>query len=191
LSYDARFSQRRVLSQAKIITWGKYPTVIPAMAGNYYPMHKKGHSRATASAIPQVHHRAKSPLRILMVEDDVSILQFSTSVLMSSGFQVDTAVDGEAGWDALHTSSYDLLITDNNMPKLSGVELVQKLRSAHMTLPVVMASGAIPTEALNRNPSLELAATLAKPFTMDELLGTVKKALHATEGPPAAPAIFR
>jgi len=161
------------------------------MAGNYYPMHKKGHSRATASAIPQVHHRAKSPLRILMVEDDVSILQFSTSVLMSSGFQVDTAVDGEAGWDALHTSSYDLLITDNNMPKLSGVELVQKLRSAHMTLPVVMASGAIPTEALNRNPSLELAATLAKPFTMDELLGTVKKALHATEGPPAAPAIFR
>jgi CheY-like chemotaxis protein len=191
LSYDARFSQRRVLSQAKSLAWGKYPTVIPAMAGNYYPMHNKGHSRATASAIPQVRHRANSPLRILMVEDDLSILEFSTSVLKSSGFQVDTAVDGEAGWDALHTSSYDLLITDNNMPKLSGVELIQKLRSAHMTLPVVMASGAIPTEASNRNSSLELAATLAKPFTMDELLGTVKKALHATEGPPATPAIFR
>jgi hypothetical protein len=58
-----------------------------------------------------------------------------------------------------------------------------------MTLPVVMASGAIPTEALKR--SRELAATLGKPFTMDELLGTVKKALHATEGPPATPAIFR
>jgi len=60
-----------------------------------------------------------------VVEDDLSILQLSTSVIKSSGFQVDTAVDGAAGWDALHTSSYDLLITDNNMPKLSGVELVQ------------------------------------------------------------------
>jgi DNA-binding response OmpR family regulator len=154
-------------------------------------MVNKGYSHATEPATPEVLRRANPPYRILVVEDDISIRHLSSSVLKSSGFQVDTAEDGAAGWEALHTNSYDLLITDNNMPKLSGVELVQKLRSAHMTLPVVMASGAIPTAALNRNPSLELAATLAKPFTMDELLGTVKKALHATEGPPATPAIFR
>jgi DNA-binding response OmpR family regulator len=160
-------------------------------AYNYDPMGSKGYSHATARANPQVLRRASPPLRILVVEDDISVRHLSTSVLKSSGFQVDTAEDGAAGWDALHTNSYDLLITDNSMPKLSGVELIQKLRSEHMTLPVVMASGAIPTEALNRNPSLNLAAMLVKPFTKDELLGTVKKALHATEGPPATPAIFR
>jgi DNA-binding response OmpR family regulator len=74
---------------------------------------------------PKARSQTDPPLCILVVEDDLSILQLSTSVLKSSGFQVDTAVDGAAGWDALHTSSYDLLITDNNMPKLSGVELVQ------------------------------------------------------------------
>jgi len=116
------------------------------------------------------------------VEDDISIRQLSSSVLEMSGFQVDTAEDGLAGWEALNTNSYDLMITDNNMPNLSGFELIQKLRSEHMTLPVVMASGAIPTEALSRNPSLKLAGTLTKPFTKDELLVTVKRALHATKG---------
>jgi len=152
-------------------------------------MNNEGCSHA-AAPIPQVRHRASSPPRILVVEDDISVRHVSTSVLKSSGFQVDAAEDGAAGWDALHTNSYDLLITDNIMPKLSGVELIQKLRSEHMTLPVVMASGEIPAEALNRNPSLELAAILVKPFTKDELLGTVKKALHTAEVPPATPAVF-
>jgi DNA-binding response OmpR family regulator len=147
-----------------------------------HPMVNKGYSHATAPATPEVLRRANPPYRILVVEDDISVRHLSSSVLTSSGFQVDTAEDGAAGWEALHTNSYDLLITDNSMPKLCGIELVQKLRSEHMTLPVVMASGTIPTEALNGNPSLDLAATLVKPFTKDELLGTVNKSLHATEG---------
>jgi DNA-binding response OmpR family regulator len=65
------------------------------------------------------------------------------------------------------------------MPKLSGVELVKKLRSAHMKLPVVLASAALPTEELNQNPWLQFAATLLKPFTVEELLQTVKAALSA------------
>ena len=154
-------------------------------------MDNKGYSNATAPAAPEVHRRANAPLRILVVEDDISIRHLSSSVLKSSGFQVDTAEDGAAGWEALHTHSYDLLITDNSMPKLCGVELVEMLRSEHMTLPVVMASGAIPTEALSHNPSLDLAAILVKPFTMGELVGTVKKALHAKDEAPAAPPIFR
>jgi DNA-binding response OmpR family regulator len=123
--------------------------------------------------------------RILVVDDDISIREFSVAVLTASGYQVETAEDGVAGWEALHANCYDLLITDHNMPKVSGVDLVKKLRSARMTLPVVLASGAIPAEALNRNPTLQLAATLLKPFTMDELLGTVKKVLRAAERAPS------
>ncbi len=64
---------------------------------------------------------------------------------------------------------------------LSGVELVMKLRAEDLTLPVILASGAIPTEELNRHPWLQLAATLLKPFTIEELLATVKKVLRAAE----------
>jgi DNA-binding response OmpR family regulator len=119
--------------------------------------------------------------RILVVDDDAELRLLSAAVLVDSGYQVDTAEDGAAGWDALHAKHYDLLITDNNMPKVSGVELVKKLRSARMALPVILTSGALPTELLNRQPWLRLAATLAKPFAVDELLDTVKKVLRVTE----------
>jgi DNA-binding response OmpR family regulator len=120
--------------------------------------------------------------RILVVDDDRDLCQLSADVLGRSGYQVDTAGDGSAGWEALLANNYDLLITDNRMPKISGVELVKKLRSARMTLPVVLASSLIPTEDLSRNPSLQLAATLLKPFTCAELVGTVKNVLGPVDG---------
>lgn len=117
--------------------------------------------------------------RILLVDDDRAIRQLSATVLLRSGYQVDTAEDGQAGWEALHRESYDLLITDNNMPRLSGLGLVKKIRYAHITLPVIIASGTLNTEELNRNQWLQITATLLKPFTTDQLLETVKEVLRA------------
>jgi DNA-binding response OmpR family regulator len=128
--------------------------------------------------------------RILVVEDDLAIRQLSAEALTSSGYQVETAEDGAAGWEALEGSNYDLLITDNTMPRMSGVELVKMLRSARMTLPVVMASGTPPAEALHGDSSLQLAATLLKPFTMDELLATVEKVLRTAEVAPGYTVFF-
>ena len=133
------------------------------------------------SASAPTQCQANPSNRILVVDDDISIRELSAEVLIPSGYQVDTAEDGAAGWEALQANRYDLLITDNKMPKVSGVELVKKLRSARMTLPVVLASSAIPTEELSQNPSLQLADTLLKPFTIDELLGTVKQVLRASD----------
>jgi DNA-binding response OmpR family regulator len=142
----------------------------------------------SGSALPT---RSQTNLRrILVVEDDLAIRQLSAEALTSSGYQVETAEDGAAGWEALQGSNYDLLITDNTMPRMSGVELVKMLRSARMTLPVIMVSGSIPLEALNGDSSLQLAATLLKPFTMNELLGTVEKVLRATEEAPGLTVSF-
>ena len=137
--------------------------------------------KAAAAPTPA---QAKPSNRILLVDDDISIREVTSEMLAASGYQVDTAEDGVAGWKALHGNSYDLLITDHNMPKVTGVELVRTLRSARMALPVVLVSGAIPTEELRRNPSLQLAATLLKPFSGEELLRTVEKVLHSAEGAP-------
>ena len=108
-------------------------------------------------------------------------------MLVRSGYQVHTAKDGAAGWEALLANSYDLLITENKLPRISGVELVKKLRSARMELPVVLVSSAILTEDLSRIPSLQVAAILLKPFTSDALVGTVKNVLGVVDSTGAAP----
>ena len=129
------------------------------------------------------------PRRILVVDDDREIRQFSTKVLIRSGYQVDAAEDGAAAWEALQIEAFNLLITDHNMPKLTGVELVKKLRSARLAVPVILATGTLPSAELDRNPNLELAAMLLKPFTTDDLLRTVREVLRATDSrrEPGAP----
>jgi DNA-binding response OmpR family regulator len=119
---------------------------------------------------------------ILVVDDDLTIRQLSAEVLAQFGYHVDEAEDGAAGWDALQVRNYDLLITDHKMPKLTGLELIKKLRSARMALPVIMVAGQLPTEELARDPSLQVAATLLKPFMIGELLGTVRTVLRARDG---------
>ena len=125
--------------------------------------------------------------RVLVVDDDMSIRQIQALALMRCGYKVDMAADGAAAWEALNTDSYDLMITDNNMPKVSGVELLKKLRAAHMALPVIMATGAIPKEEFTRSPWLQPAATLLKPYTFEEMLRTVKNVLREADGIADAP----
>jgi hypothetical protein len=87
------------------------------------------------------------------------------------------------------------LITDDNMCRLTGLGLVKKLPAARMALAVILVSGAMPTEELNRHPWLQIDATLPKPFTTVELLRTVRQVLCATDNareqidPPAFPAM--
>ena len=102
--------------------------------------------------------------RILVADDDADVRQVSAEVLRRFGYRTETAADGAAAWEALQANSYDLLITDNNLPKVSGIELVKKVRSAHMILPVILA---LPAEELDRIPWLDPVATLIKPFSSD------------------------
>jgi DNA-binding response OmpR family regulator len=134
------------------------------------------------AAIAPTQARADPFQRILVADDDMDIRQLSAEVLMGSGYLVDGAEDGAAAWVALHANSYHLLITNYNMPRLSGLELVEKLRAARMTLPVILASGTMNVQELNNwNPSLRLAATLAKPFSIDQLVETVQEVLRPAD----------
>jgi DNA-binding response OmpR family regulator len=105
-------------------------------------------------------------------------------VLARSGYHVDTAEDGKAGWEALHAvrhapENYDLLITDHNMPGLTGLALIKKLRDASMPLPVIMATGALSPEVLvDRYSWLQSVVILRKPYSAEQLLGTVEAVLR-------------
>ena len=129
-------------------------------------------------AATPLQFQTNPPDRILVVEDDDFFRQLNARVLLRSGYEVDTAEDGAAAWHSLTGDRYDLLITDNTMPKVSGVELLKQLRSARMALPVIMATGTLPEEEFTRFPWLRPAATLLKPYTGEEMLRTVKKVLR-------------
>jgi DNA-binding response OmpR family regulator len=77
-------------------------------------------SGAKASSAP-TRPQTNPPNRILVVDDDVDLRKLNTQVLVLSGYQVNAAEDGEAAWEYLQANSYDLLITDNRMPRLSGL----------------------------------------------------------------------
>lgn len=113
-------------------------------------------------------------LRVLLVEDEVSLRQLALKVLSNHGYQVTCAENGEQAWETLQDEDFDLLVTDIQMPKMTGNELVKRVLDSRPELPVLMMSGynpegQVPDEVL----------FLPKPFTPQQLVEKVA-ALHLT-----------
>lgn len=132
--------------------------------------------------------------RILVVDDDHDIRQLCVELLADSGYEVEAAKDGAAGWDALQADRYDLVITDNKMPRMTGIEMIAKLRDAKMKLPIIMATGFLPLHQFIRRPWLQPDVAMERPFTNDDLLEVVNKILRPNNGnhaPVAQPSAMK
>lgn len=128
--------------------------------------------------------------RILLAEDDDAMRRFLSAVLVGQGFEVTSVADGAAAWEALVGERYELLLTDHEMPRLTGLQLIARLRTAGRSLPVILVSGSfVGGELPPHQQQLQIAALLGKPFGLPELLHTVNQALaSAQEIAPADPA---
>lgn len=138
-------------------------------------------SQTAALADASLENETKPPARILVVDDDADIRQLNTELLLTAGYEVDAAEDGAVAWNELQSKSYDLLVTDNNMPHVSGIGLLEKLHVARMAIPVILVTGEPPTAALARHPWLHIEALLLKPYAADELLAVVNNVLRAID----------
>jgi two-component system sensor histidine kinase and response regulator WspE len=80
--------------------------------------------------------------RVLVVEDSFTVRELERKLLVNSGFEVEVAVDGMDGWNAARTSHFDLVITDVDMPRMDGIELVTLIKKdPHVkSLPVMIVS---------------------------------------------------
>jgi CheY-like chemotaxis protein len=121
---------------------------------------------------------AARPYHILIVDDEPLICRLNREVLVEAGYQVDVAEDGLAAWNKLQSHEYDLLITDHDMPKMTGVKLLLKLYANRRSLPTIMISGTMPDEELEQYPWLQTRARLNKPYGLTEFLETVENILH-------------
>ena len=71
-------------------------------------------------------HRKK---RILVVDDSITVREVESRLLQNHGYEVQGAVNGADAWNAIRLSSYDLIVTDVDMPRMNGIELVKLIRS--------------------------------------------------------------
>ncbi|WP_437752408.1 hybrid sensor histidine kinase/response regulator [Sorangium sp. So ce1389] len=80
--------------------------------------------------------------RVLVVDDSLTSRTLERNILVAAGYAVDTANDGEMAWQALQSGSYDLVVSDVQMPRLDGVALTRRIRAhpRHKSLPVILVT---------------------------------------------------
>jgi len=128
--------------------------------------------------------------RILLVDDEPDILDFCREALTPLGYEVTSHGDPESALAALEQNprDYDLLITDLNMPRISGLQLADALRPTRPDLPIVLITGFSRAIPLDRLKSLGAFRLLPKPFSTGELALAVRQALAQVAGGDDDPA---
>ncbi len=89
---------------------------------------------------PERSGRKKTAKRVLVVDDSITVREAEKRILENKGYLVDTAVDGMDGLHSIKSVSYDLVVTDVDMPRLNGIDMVKQIRKDRADLPVVMVS---------------------------------------------------
>jgi len=134
-------------------------------------------SKAAASSALRMPRTFKPAPCLLVVEDDPMIRLINARVLAGVGFNVDLACDGLQAWEALQSHSYDLMVTDLDMPRLNGVELIEKIALLKLRIPVIITSGATAINSSNLPDTFPVETFLSQPFFGSELIAAVKKLL--------------
>jgi two-component system sensor histidine kinase and response regulator WspE len=115
-------------------------------------------------------------LRVLVVDDSITVRELQRQLLESHGYEVDVAVDGIDGWNTVQLGGYDLVVTDIDMPRMDGIELVRRIRADRRleALPVLVVS--YKDRDTDRQLGLEAGASHYLPkasFKDDTFLATV------------------
>lgn len=113
-------------------------------------------------------------MKILLAEDEVGLSKAYAQVLIMQGYEVEQVYDGKAALEAANSSTYDLMIFDVMMPKMSGFEVLKALREAGNTTYVIMLTAM--SELDDKIEGLELGADeyLTKPIPLKELVARIR-----------------
>jgi len=119
--------------------------------------------------------------KILIVEDEISMRMGLKDNLDFEGYEVDDAEDGKEGLDMILENSYDLILLDVMLPKMSGFDVCKTVRAKKITTPIIMLTAK--GEEIDKVLGLEIGADdyITKPFSLRELLARIKAILRRTE----------
>lgn len=117
-------------------------------------------------------------LKILIVEDDPSLLQLYSIVLKKAGYDTVEVRNGMEAWNVMEQEHIDLVITDIMMPEMDGYEFVRLLRKTDSMLPVLMITAKDDFSSKNKGFSLGTDDYMVKPVDLDEMVLRVKALLR-------------
>jgi two-component system chemotaxis response regulator CheY len=116
---------------------------------------------------------------ILVVDDSASIRQMVAFTVKSSGYEVVEAVDGMDGLEKARSKSFNLILTDQNMPRMDGLTLVKSLRALpqYKTVPILMLTTESSDAMKAQGKAAGATGWLVKPFDPQKLIEVVKKVI--------------
>src|SRR5450830_187204 len=156
VAVDRFLGERMLVVQALDARLGKIPNIqagalmedgAPLLILDVADMLRSVEKLSAAGQLESVQHTASVELdkaykRVLVVDDSLTVRELERKLLSNRGYQVVVAVDGMDGWNAVRTEPFDLVITDIDMPRMDGIELVTLIRQTpHLrSLPVMIVS---------------------------------------------------
>jgi DNA-binding NtrC family response regulator len=116
---------------------------------------------------------SQSPYSILLVDDDDSIHRALGNALREEGYFVADAANAEIGFQMFSAQSFDAVITDRTMPRMTGEQLTQKIKADSPNTPVILITACVPATTREKL----FSEVLQKPFAKREFLDAVERVL--------------
>ena len=117
--------------------------------------------------------------RILWADDEIDLLKPHILFLENKGYEVETVTNGRDALDALGSQVFNLIILDENMPGISGLEALQRIKIMQPNVPVIMITKSEEEDIMNQAIGSEIADYLIKPVNPMPILLSIKKNLHS------------
>ena len=118
--------------------------------------------------------------RVLIVDDEVHIVHVVAIKLRNNGYEVISADNGAEAFELACKEKPDIIVSDFQMPVMSGLELIEKLRNCNETedIPVIMLTARSFAITKEQQEELRISSCLSKPFSPKELLGNIEDVLY-------------
>jgi DNA-binding response OmpR family regulator len=117
--------------------------------------------------------------RILWADDEIDLLKPHILFLQNKGYEVETVTNGRDAIDMLGSQIFNLIILDENMPGISGLEALQRIKMMQPNVPVIMITKSEEEDIMNQAIGSEIADYLIKPVNPMQILLSIKKNLHS------------
>jgi len=120
-------------------------------------------------------------MKILVIDDEPVVLNSCRKVLEEDGFDVYLVPSADEALKAMKKEGFDLLLVDVKMPKHDGIYLMQKVKEKWPDVPIIVMSGYPTPDTITDGAKMGADAFIAKPFTPDELLETIRQVIQKEE----------
>ena len=122
-----------------------------------------------------------STYKLLWIDDEIELLKAHVLYLEKKGYEVDTVTNGYDAVERCGEVAYDLILLDENMPGLSGLETLSRIKEASPSTPVVMVTKSEEENIMDQAIGSKIADYLIKPVNPTQILLTLKKNIHQRE----------